>query len=54
MKGKRLTFKLPPTQEQKNAVYRSLDTYETKKLIKPPKKMKIEDIFIKNNSGKKK
>ena len=52
-KTRYITFKLPPTIEEKNAIYRSLDTKETKKLIKNPKKIKLENIFIKTKSKKK-
>tara|TARA_R110002049_G_scaffold3325_3_gene25633 strand:+ start:3148 stop:3315 length:168 start_codon:yes stop_codon:yes gene_type:complete len=52
-KTRYISFKLPPTVEEKNAIYRSLDTKETKKLIKNPKKIKLETIFIKSKNKKK-
>ncbi len=54
MTKRRVTFELPPTQIEKNAIYKSLGTKEVQKLIKKPKKMDIEKIFIKSNSSKKK
>ncbi len=52
-KTRYITFKLPPTVEEKNAIYKSIDTKETKKLIKNPKKIKLEKIFIKSKTKKK-
>jgi len=51
-KTRYITFKLPPTVEEKNAIYKSIDTKETKKLIKNPKKIKLEKIFIKSKTKK--
>lgn len=52
MKDKRVSFKLPAKQEEKNQIYRSIGTKECLKCIKKEKKVKIEDIFIKNKKKK--
>jgi len=50
---KHFTIKLPPRQEEKNQVYKSIGTKECLKCIKKPKKVSLEDIFIKTKSTKK-
>ena len=47
---KTLTMKIDTKQAVKNEMYKTLDTKESKKLIKPEKKVNIESIFIKNKS----
>jgi len=52
---KTLIIKIDTKQAVKNEMYKTLDTKESKKLIKPEKKVNIESIFIKKkNSPQKK
>jgi len=47
---KTLTMKIDTKQAVKNEMYKTLDTKESKKLIKPEKKVNIESNFIKKKS----
>ncbi len=44
---KKIIIPISTKQEVKNQIFRMLDTKESKKLIKKPKKVDIEKIFIK-------
>jgi hypothetical protein len=45
--AKKIIIPLSTKQEVKNQIYKMLETKESKKLIKKPKKIDIEKIFIK-------
>jgi len=49
---KSLTLKIDTKQAVKNEMYKTLDTKESRKCIKPEKKVNIESIFIKSKSPK--
>ena len=44
---KKIIIPLSTKQETKNEIFKMLETKESKKLIKKPKKIDIEKIFIK-------
>ena len=45
---KKIIIPLSTKQEVKNTIYKMLDTKQSKKLIKKPKKIDIEKIFLKS------
>lgn len=50
---KRLQVPMEKSQKEKNCLYESLDTPESKKCIKKEKSIDIEKIFVKKNKNKK-
>lgn len=51
-KKRTLTIPIQQSQHEANVLYKSIDTAESKKLIKKDKKIPIENIFIKTKSKK--
>ncbi len=49
---KTLTIPIQQSQHEANVLYKSINTAESKKLIKKDKKIPIENIFIKTKSKK--
>jgi hypothetical protein len=54
MPDRKLTIPISTKQEVKNSCLKMLDTKESKKCIKKPKKIDIEKIFIKSKNKKSK
>tara|TARA_R110001599_G_scaffold53068_5_gene148469 strand:- start:1590 stop:1778 length:189 start_codon:yes stop_codon:yes gene_type:complete len=52
IKKRVLTIPLQKSEHENNVLYNSLNTLETKKLVKKDKKIPIENIFIKTKSKK--
>lgn len=51
-KKRTLTIPIQKSQHEENILYQTLDTDESKKLIKKDKKIPIENIFIKKKKTK--
>ena len=51
-KKRTLTIPIQKSQHELNVLFKSLNTEESKKLIKKDKKIPIENIFIKTKSKK--
>ena len=51
-KRRTLTIPIQQSQHEANVLYKTIDTEESKKLIKKDKKIPIENIFIKTKSKK--
>tara|TARA_R110002153_G_scaffold128098_4_gene276012 strand:- start:931 stop:1089 length:159 start_codon:yes stop_codon:yes gene_type:complete len=52
MKNKKLIIPMSTKQKEKNCIYETLDTKESKKCIKKEKKINLENIFIKKKNKK--